>query len=65
MNRKIPIHLRLKLFHTVITPAVCYSLATTPLTTAQLSKLDAVRRKMLRKMVGWVRFDDESWETTG
>ena len=65
MNRKIPIHLRLKLFHSVITPIICYSLTTTPLTATQLSRLDVVQRKMLREMVGWVRFDDEDWEITG
>ena len=65
LNRKIPVPLRLKLFHSVVTPAVCYSLSTTPLTSEQIGKLDAVQRKMLRKIVGWVRFDDEDWETTG
>ena len=65
LNRKIPIPLRLKLFHSVVNLAVCYSLSTTPLTSEHIGKLDAVQRKMLRKIVGWVRFDDENWETTG
>ena len=58
-------HLRLKLFDGVVTPAVCYSLSTTPLTSTQVSRLDAAQRKMLRKLVGWVRFEAEDWETTG
>ena len=65
MNKKIPIHLRLKLFQSVVTPVACYSLSTTPLTAAELSRLDACQRKMLRKTLGWVRLDDESWEATG
>jgi len=40
--------------------AVC-----TPLKASQLAKLDAVQRKMMRRIVGWIRFDDEDWETTG
>ena len=65
LNKKIPIHLRLKLFDSVITPAVCYSLSTTPLTSSMLSKLDAAQRKMLRKIVGWICYDDETWEAAG
>ena len=30
-----------------------------------ISKLDAVQRKMMRKLVGWVRFADKDWEITG
>ena len=56
---------RLKLFDSVITPTVLYSLSTTPLTEAQLRKLDATQRKMLRRIVGWSRDDDESSEETG
>ena len=65
LNRKLPIILRLKLFDSVVSPTVTYSLSTTPLTGVQLSMLDATQRKMIRRMVGWVRFDDESWEVTG
>ena len=65
LNKKVPVKLRLRLFDTVVTPTVIYSLSTTPLTTAQLAKLDAVQRKMLRRIIGWIRFDDEEWETTG
>ena len=64
-NRRVPLQLRLKLFDCVISPTVLYSLCTTPLTTGQLEKLDATQRKMMRKIVGWQRFNDETWETTG
>ena len=64
-NRNISIKLRLRLFDAVVTPSVLYSLATTPSTQSQLGKLDALQRKMSRRIVGWVRFDEESWQTTG
>jgi hypothetical protein len=64
-NRGIPIHLRLRLFDTIVTPSILYSLATTPLTANDLGKLDALQRKMMRRIVGWVRCEDESWQTTG
>eukprot|EP00959_Pyramimonas_sp_CCMP1952_P217036 4539173-Pyramimonas_sp.AAC.1 len=52
-NRNIPIKLRLRLFGSVATPSVLYSLTTTPLTQKDLDKLDALQRKMLRRIVGW------------
>jgi len=65
LNKRIPLHLRCKLFSSVVSPSALYSLSTTPLTETQLEKLDATQRRMLRKMVGWVRFDGESWEEVG
>ena len=65
LNSKIPVHLRLRLFDSAVSPTVLYSLATTPLTVAQQQKLDATQRKMLRRIVGWVRLSDEDWHSTG
>ena len=65
LNKRIPLHLRCKLFSSVVSPSALYSLSTTPLTETQLERLDATQRRMLRKMVGWVRFDGESWEEVG
>ena len=48
-----------------MSPTAVYSLGTTPLTTSQLERLDATQRRMLRRIVGWVRYDDEGWEVTG
>ena len=64
-NRKILVHLRLQLFDSVVSPTVLYGLSTTPLTATQLDKLDAVRREMLRRIVGWVREGEEDWAVTG
>ena len=55
----------MRLFDSVVSPTVEYSLAATPLTASQRERLDACQRKMLRRIVGWVRFDDEAWELTG
>ena len=65
LNRKIDLKLRLRLFHSCVSPSVLYSLATTPLTSAQVEKLNATQRIMLRKIVGWVRWDEESWHEIG
>ena len=41
-----------------------YGLEVLPLTTAQLQRLDAVQRRMLRNIAGWVRVEDEPWDET-
>ena len=64
-NRNIAVSLRFRLFDAVVSPCALYSLSTTPLTVQQLGKLDVVQRTMLRRVVGWVRVDGESWEITG
>ena len=64
-NQNVPVHLRLQLLDSVVSPTAVYSLSTTPLTSAQLERLDATQRRMLRRIVGWVRLDDEAWELTG
>ena len=57
--------LRLKLLDSVVTPAVLYSLSTTPLTASQRERLDCTQRKMLRKIVGTRRRGDEDGAETG
>ena len=63
-NRQISIQLRLKLFDAVVTPTILYGLAALPLSAVLLQELEVVQKKMLRKIVGWVRIGDESWEVT-
>ena len=65
VNKHIPIHLRLKLFVSVVTPSALYSLSSTPLTATQLGKLGATQRRMIRKMIGWRRVAEEDWAETG
>ena len=64
-NRHISIRLRLKLFDAVVTPTVLYSLETAPLKETLLQKLDVTQRTMLRRMVGWVCYDADTWEERG
>ena len=64
-NKNIPIRLRFKLFDATVTPTVLYSLSSTPLTSGQVGRLDACQRKMMRKIVGWTRLNDEDWSVTG
>ena len=48
-----------------ISPTVCYSLDTCPLTNVLNSRLDVTQRVMLRRMVGWVSFTRDTWEERG
>ena len=63
-NKHVSIKLRLKLFDAVVTPTILYGLHTLPLTHFQLQKLDALQRRMLRSIVGWVRAEGEPWRMT-
>ena len=44
-----------------MTPSALYGLSTAPLTATALERLGAAQRKMLRLMVGYVKFTDDSW----
>ena len=64
MNKNISIKLRLKLFDAVVSPCVLFGLGTLPLYVDALTKLEATQRKMLRRIVGWVRDSEEPWAST-
>ena len=64
-DKHVDIKLRLQLFDVVVTPTVLYALETCPLTVSQRDRLDVTQRCMLRRMVGWVCYDNESWEERG
>ena len=57
--------LRFKLFQSIISPTVLYSLDTCPLTEIQKHRIDVTQRVMLRRMVGWTNYGDISWEERG
>ena len=61
LNRHVSLKLRLKFFDSSISPAILFGLTTIPLSAAQLSKLDIVRRRMLRSIVGWVPVVNGDW----
>lgn len=46
-NKHVSLHLRFKLFQSVITSIVLYSLETCPLTVHMLEQLDITQRKMM------------------
>lgn len=56
--------LRLKFFDGVASPTCVYGLAVLPLSSLSLEKNVVVRRKMIRKHVGWARMQGEPWEVT-
>ena len=62
LNRNVPIGLLLELFDSTVTPTVSYGMEVLPLTAAQLQRLDAVQRRILRNIAGRIRIDDEPWD---
>ena len=56
--------LRLKLFEVAVIPSMLFGMSVLPLYQTMMDKIDVVRRKMLRRMVGWVRIPDEEWSDT-
>ena len=62
--KHISLRLRLKFFDSVISPTILFGLATTALPKSEISKLDSLRRRMLRHIVGWVRVEGETWNVT-
>ena len=63
-NGNISMKLRLKLFEATVTPCLLFGMSVLPIYQSMMDKIDATRRKMLRKIVGWVRVDDEDWSIT-
>ena len=53
------------IFDCTVSPIIVFGLAAVPFTCIHLNKLDAIHRCMLRSIVGWVRFQDESWRPAG
>ena len=64
LNHHVPIKLRLKLFDAVVSPCVLFGMSVLPIYQNMMDKFDITRRKMLRKMVGWVRYPEEEWSCT-
>ena len=63
-NRGVSLRLRLRLFHSVVSPVALFGLSCISLTDGLLRKIDVVQRRMLRCIVGWTRIPDEDWEIT-
>ena len=64
LNRHDLIKFRLKLFDVAVSPCAIFGMSMLPIHAEMIEKLDAARRKMLRKIVGWVRYPNEHWATT-
>ena len=59
-DKTVPLHLRLKLFHSVVTPTVLYGCGSWVMTTARDDLLRSTQMKMLRRMLGRARKVDAS-----
>ena len=56
--------LKLKYFHVYVTPCALYGLGALSLGKTAMERLARVQRKMLRLIIGWQRYERESWKTT-
>ena len=64
-DKYVSIKLRLKLFESVVSSTLLYGLETAPLTESLLHRIDVVQRTMLRRIIGWVCYNDDTWEERG
>lgn len=64
LNRHVSIDKRLKYFDVCVSPSLLFSLSSFPVPQSQLQRMDRLQRKMLRRIIGWRRIENESWRDT-
>ena len=64
LDHNVSLKLRLKYFDASIDPAILFGTPVMPMTKVQLQEMDRIQKKMLRRIVGWRRMDDELWNET-
>ena len=64
LNKHVSLQKRLQYFDLCVSPAILFALPTLPVSVTRLRALDVLQRKMLRRIVGWRRIEDESWRST-
>jgi len=64
LNHHVSLAKRLKFFDMCVSPSMLFALVSLPLTRAQIEGIDILQRKMLRRIVGWRRIENEPWDTT-
>ena len=63
-NTLIPIKHRLQLFVAIVEPTILFGLDVLPISKADLKRLGALQRRMLRRIIGWRRSESDTWEET-
>ena len=56
--------MRLESFDAAVSPCVLFGMGVLPIYQEMMEKIDITRRKMLRRIVGWVRIREEDWSIT-
>ena len=64
-DKQVSVKLRFKLFDSIVSSTLLYGLETVPLSQQMLNRIDITQRTMLRRIVGWVSYADDSWEERG
>ena len=62
LNQNVSLKKRFQYFECCVNPAMLFGLITFPMTRTMLKSMDALQRKMMRRIIGWRRLDTESWE---
>ena len=63
-NKHVSIRLRFRLFNALVRPTILFGLATLRMTQTQVVRMDALQRRMLKSIVGWVTVEGEDWRLT-
>ena len=64
LNKHVSLEKRLQYFDACVTPAILFASVAFPLSKTRLHGLDALQRKMLRRIIGWRRTEGDSWHDT-
>ena len=64
LDKHVSLKHRLKYFDVCVTPTLLFALVVLPISKTKIESMDCLQRKMLRRIVGWRRIDDEEWSIT-
>ena len=64
LDHNVFLKLRLKYFVASIGPTILFRTQVMRMSKVQLQEMDRIQRKMMRRIVGWRRLDDEPWNET-
>ena len=60
-NQNISLKKRLRLFDACVSPVILFGAAVLPLTWGEIINYDVIQKKMLRKIIGWERLEEDDW----
>ena len=64
LNKHVSLEKRLRFFDVCVSSVILFGLVTFPLIKQKLKFMDQLQRKMMRRIVGWSRIENEPWRDT-